>query len=311
MFNEIWKAISHTYPAQSDTYPAQSGKKILVLISIMMALLVVLSGCTREQPNEEAEPSIETEPVSVTAAPVTETEQPSSTSEAEFVGEVILADGGCCAGGIEGETIEIQAAFTAQSSAGNVTEMRISDAGSCATEEMMGQIPWESFASEKSFPVTLVINWMGFYVSAQFRDEQGNLSPIYCDDISVEGMPIPPTEGASESPVSGEVILEEGRCCAGGVEGQTIEIQAAFMAESTAGNVTELRISETGGCATQEIMDQSSWEPFVSEKGFPFEVAINWVGFYLSVQYRDDAGNLSPIYCDDISVEGMPASPTP
>lgn len=295
----------------NDSWQAKSISKIIVILSIMLALLVVISGCTREQTNGESEPSIEAEPATVTPAPVTETDGSLNSSEAEFVGEVILADGGCCAGGIEGETIEIQAAFTAQSSAGNVTEMRISDAGGCATEEMMAQIPWESFASEKSFPVTLAINWVGFYVSAQFRDEQGNLSPIYCDEISVEGMPMPPTEGASESPVSGEVILEEGRCCAGGIEGETIEIQAAFMAESTAGNVTELRISETGGCATQEIMDQSSWEPFVSEKSFPFDVAINWVGFYLSVQYRDEQGNLSPIYCDDISVEGMPASPTP
>jgi hypothetical protein len=29
------------------------------------------------------------------------------------------------------------------------------------------------------------------------------------------------------------------------------------------------------------------------------------------VQYRDASGNVSPMYCDDISVEGMPAQPTP
>jgi len=31
----------------------------------------------------------------------------------------------------------------------------------------------------------------------------------------------------------------------------------------------------------------------------------------VSVQYRDALGNLSPVYCDDISLEGMPAPPPP
>ena len=30
------------------------------------------------------------------------------------------------------------------------------------------------------------------------------------------------------------------------------------------------------------------------------------VGWYIAVQYRDASGNLSPVYCDDISVEGSP-----
>ena len=38
---------------------------------------------------------------------------------------------------------------------------------------------------------------------------------------------------------------------------------------------------------------------------------INIQGWYANAQYRDDAGNISPVYCDDISVEGMPAQPTP
>jgi hypothetical protein len=57
---------------------------------------------------------------------------------------------------------------------------------------------WERFAASKTFPVYVALNWVGFYVSAQFQDEHGNLSPVYCDDISVEGMPPPilvnPTE---------------------------------------------------------------------------------------------------------------------
>ncbi len=36
------------------------------------------------------------------------------------------------------------------------------------------------------------------------------------------------------------------------------------------------------------------------------EIAIHWVGYYVSVQYMDDNGNLSAVYQDDISVEGHP-----
>jgi hypothetical protein len=51
------------------------------------------------------------------------------------------------------------------------------------------------------------------------------------------------------------------------------------------------------------------WQPFVAQVDYPFRPPINWSGFYISVQYRDELGNLSPVYCDDISVEGMPAPP--
>jgi hypothetical protein len=53
-------------------------------------------------------------------------------------------------------------------------------------------------------------------------------------------------------------------------------------------------------------MEQAAWEPFVTQRSFPFTLAINWVGFYISAQYRDQHGNLSPAFCDDISLEGMP-----
>jgi hypothetical protein len=40
-------------------------------------------------------------------------------------------------------------------------------------------------------------------------------------------------------------------------------------------------------------------------------VPVNWTGFYVSVQYRDADGNLSPVYDDDVSVEGQPPTLTP
>jgi hypothetical protein len=55
-----------------------------------------------------------------------------------------------------------------------------------------------------------------------------------------------------------------------------------------------------------------AWEPFADTKVFQFTPPVsNWFGFNASVQFKDTAGNLSPVYCDDIGVEGMPVTPTP
>ena len=56
----------------------------------------------------------------------------------------------------------------------------------------------------------------------------------------------------------------------------------------------------------EEQLTAAEWEPFVPRKVFPIEIAINWVGYYVSVQYMDENGNLSAVYQDDISVEGHP-----
>jgi len=86
-------------------------------------------------------------------------------------------------------------------------------------------------------------------------------------------------------------------------------LQADFEAESVSGGVKQLRAATGGMCFDEAKMANAGWEPFVPSKEYPFRVALNWVGFYISVQYRDNQGNISPIYCDDISVEGAPASP--
>ena len=117
------------------------------------------------------------------------------------------------------------------------------------------------------------------------------------------------TKGAY--PVVGSVEWEGGRCCAGGDAGEVIEIAAQFSARSPHGEVTDLRIGTGGFCFSEEQLSSEAWEPFVPEKNFPVHVALNWIGHYISVQYQDEAGNLSPVFCDDISVEGHPPSSTP
>lgn len=106
-----------------------------------------------------------------------------------LLGSVLIEDGRCCAGGIAGSKIDLKVTFSASSSFGAVTEMRVRQGSFCAKETELTEFPWEAFATQKTFQVTLFINWVGFFISVQFRDAQGNLSPIYCDDISLEGMP--------------------------------------------------------------------------------------------------------------------------
>ena len=112
-------------------------------------------------------------------------------------------------------------------------------------------------------------------------------------------------------PVRGSVEIEGGRCCAGGLAGDTIYVDVAFEATSPVAPVAEMRVGTGGTCSNEEGLAQAQWGPFAPAKSFPVQVALNWIGFYVSVQYRDAQGNLSPVYCDDISVEGHPPAPTP
>ncbi len=119
---------------------------------------------------------------------------------------------------------------------------------------------------------------------------------------------------ASPAPIgsdwTGSVTIEQGRCCIGGVADTTIQAQVEFAATSPAGKVSDMRvISGSGSCASESAMQAATWEPFVPSKSYPVGVGINWVGFQVSAQFRDEAGNVSPVYCDDISVEGSPAIP--
>jgi hypothetical protein len=131
---------------------------------------------------------------------------------------------------------------------------------------------------------------------------------------------IPPRSGDASSgvptptpylPVLGAVEIEEGRCCAGGVAGDTIPVAVAFEARSPVTGIEEMRVRTGMLCFGLEDMAEAEWEPFQARKSYDVPVPINWTGFYVSVQYRDAEGNLSPVVCDDISIEGHSPTPTP
>ena len=108
----------------------------------------------------------------------------------------------------------------------------------------------------------------------------------------------------------GMVMFEDGMCCAGGTTGEEIQLRASFNAGSPFGEVVEMRVRLGIYDATEEDMGEAEWEPFAGEKDYPWMVSTNWVGVWIFVQFRDDQGNVSPIYSDDISVEGMPVQPS-
>lgn len=110
----------------------------------------------------------------------------------------------------------------------------------------------------------------------------------------------------------GSVLLKEGMCCIGGIVGTVVDLRKDFAARSMYGPVTEMRRKEGMFCFSEAELADAAWEPFKASVTEPFAItAINWVGHFISVQYRDSLGNLSAVACDDISVEGMPALPTP
>jgi hypothetical protein len=106
-------------------------------------------------------------------------------------------------------------------------------------------------------------------------------------------------------PVTGSVDIGPGRSRAGGFEGETIQVRVDFSATSPFGRVSRMRV--TWGCRADT--EHADWEPFVDSKTYPVTVVLNWTGFYICVQFQDEYGNLSPVYHDDISVEGFPRKP--
>lgn len=125
-----------------------------------------------------------------------------------------------------------------------------------------------------------------------------NESPVTTETPSVNDTP----ESAT-TVVTGEVLIEDGQSAMGGTAGNTIQASVTFTATSPAAPVIEMRVSL--GC-NEESLVAAAWEPFASQKTYPVGVILNWRGWGISVQYRDAKGNVSPMYCDDINVEGMP-----
>lgn len=131
--------------------------------------------------SQSATPIASTTPTAMTPPEI------STTAAVPFTGAVQIAGGSCCLAGFDGETIQTQVSFSAASPFGRVSSMRV--ISGCFADATLESVDWEPFAESKMYLVSVVINWSGFSICAQYQDEYGNLSPVYRDDISVEGMP--------------------------------------------------------------------------------------------------------------------------
>ena len=174
----------------------------LILISILVLIAV---SCSPSQGQTTIPPTLAPLESILTPSPTLPATLPASetptamtliethkrvTALVAFTGAVQIAGGSCCIGGFDGETIQAQVSFSAASPFGSVSQMRVRP--SCSADTDMESVAWEPFVDSKALPVPVVINWIGFTVCVQYQDEYGNLSPVYQDDISVEGMPRAP-----------------------------------------------------------------------------------------------------------------------
>jgi hypothetical protein len=192
---------------------------------------------------------------------------------------------------------------------------------------------WRPFAP--SYATEISVDWLGsrtLFLDAEFQDPNGKAIPVFHSSFSeprplaqitlnvttrispnttLDKLPSPVLTAAAATkmafPVTGSVSIENGRCCAGGVAGAKIPLQVQFQAASTVGKVTEMKVHLGGGCVKDPAqLAGDPWESFRAAKTYETSLALNWVGWWISVQYRDVSGNLSPVYCDDISLEGSP-----
>jgi len=132
------------------------------------------------------------------------------------------------------------------------------------------------------------------------------LEDMHAQEIAQAATPVPP----NSYPVTGSVALKGGASVTGGTVGSVLAIEAAFKASSPSGQVTEMRTAARYGGNCLKDMSSVAWESLAPTKTFTVTAGLNFIGFYVSAQFRDANGNLSPILCDDISVEGMPVRPT-
>ncbi len=111
-------------------------------------------------------------------------------------------------------------------------------------------------------------------------------------------------------PILGNVLLEDGRCCAGGEAGHPLTLHAELQARSWLGEVVEMRARIGLAAATPGDLTDQPWEPFRPRVTFEIVPAVNWAGYFVSAQFRDSNGTVSEVFWDDISVEGEPPGAT-
>lgn len=111
-------------------------------------------------------------------------EQAAGAARGELVvGAVFVAEDRCCTGGRTGDPLDLVLTLNAASPAAPVSEMRIAVGGPARDEAAMAEVPWEPFTLQKIITIAIPARWQGNYVSVQFRDAAGNLSPVVTNEL--------------------------------------------------------------------------------------------------------------------------------
>ena len=213
-----------------------------------------------------------------------------------------------------------------------VRQMRL-----CLSQDVPCSGPGEMRPFETRYATEVKVDWLGprrFNQTTEFFDANGApltserndasephlltestllISSVLNPAIPLEKLPAPILTAAAATrsafPLTGSVLIEGGRCCAGGIAGSQVNLKVEFQAASSGGKVVEMKAQPGSACIKDPTQLKAGWEPFQVIKTYSTSLAINWAGWYINVQYRDDQGNLSPVYCDDISLEGSPSLP--
>lgn len=188
---------------------------------------------------------------------------------------------------------------------------------------------WTPFVNEQR--ITVPVDWFGtrdYGVTAQFRDASGKTIPagLGLGETASNWVPVtgavddrtpiaaqPPAiqtiiaQARAAFPVIGSVKVGN-QSMMGGKAGTTVDIPVHFEATSPSGAVVEMRVKRyaMGRCLTPEEMVDTTWESFAADKVYQATIALNFSTFKLHVQYRDAKGNLSQVYCGEVTLEGSP-----
>ena len=270
------------------------------------------------------------------AAPITPTPAPTPAIKGHVVLAIFGESGATALTTGVGNAITLTIAFRPfkQIDPTNETDWRehtIAEMRYCVGAGRACDLParWMPFANNVRVPVN--VDWIGvreYGVTAQFRDARGAIIPAgnnFAESASnwmtITGIADERTPVALQPPalqtiianaratftVTGKIQVGE-RPIIGGKAGSALDIKVKFEASSPRAEIKEMRvkISPLGRCLTSEEMNDAPWENFLAEKIYPVRVAINWQTFKAHAQYRDAQGNLSPVYCGEVVIEGMP-----
>lgn len=91
-----------------------------------------------------------------------------------------------------GDPLDLDVEFWASSQDNKVTYMRacIWYYGIGCSVDDVYQLLWESFVSHKTYTISLVNDFHPLFVHVQYRDDHGNLSRVYTDDIVIVAWPL-------------------------------------------------------------------------------------------------------------------------